>query len=120
MAYDEFVGYWRIKCLMIPFILAVFVTLLATSAAPAAPSCVDRNGDPLRCGVRPAIALAWNLPAAQPRRNELPLLDESGWTNLAKALGIVGVLLVGIALLPEFDGSDDASWDKQEGDDEQR
>ncbi len=45
-------------------------------------------------------------------------LGDPNWINLAKAACIIGVLLAGIALLPEFDGSDDTSWDKQEGDDE--
>ena len=66
------------------------------------------------------MPVGWHLPAAQLAEKDARHSDESGWTNLAKASCIIGVLLLGIALLPEFDGADDASWDKQGDDDESR
>lgn len=82
--------------------------------ALAAPSCVDRNGDPIRCGVRGAMPVGWTLPAAELREKELRHPPDLQWQNLEKAFCMIGVLLLGIALLPEFDGADDTAWDKQD------
>jgi hypothetical protein len=100
--------------------LAFSLSLFAASAALAAPSCVDRNGDPIHCGVQGAMPVGWSLSAAQRREKDEQHSADMHWKNLAKAFCMIGVLLVGIALLPEFDGADDASWDKQEDDGDKR
>ena len=100
---------------MRPLILAAFVVVLVAPAALAAPACVDKNGDPIRCGARGAMPVGWSPPAAQLREKESV---DPGWTNLVRAFCVIGLLLAGIALLPEFDGADDTTWDRQEGSDE--
>ena len=102
------------------FALLMSLWLILPPAAVAAPTCLDRNGDTIRCGAEGAMPVGWKLTPAQLLEKEATQSTDPNWTNLAKAFCIVGILLAAIALLPEFDGARGADWDRQEGDSDPR
>jgi hypothetical protein len=101
-------------------ILALTILLLSAPAAVAAPTCRDVGGDTLRCGTAGAMPVGWTPSPAllsQWRNAQSP---GAGSGDLLKAICTVALFLALIALLPEFDGTRAADWDRQEGDDEER
>jgi hypothetical protein len=98
-------------------LLAFFATvLLLAGPAPAAPTCQDRNGLTIKCGVQGAMPVGWSLPFEERRFKPAgPSASE-----LLGLIATIGLLFALIALLPEFDGTSSSDWDKQEGDDQER
>jgi hypothetical protein len=87
--------------------ITAFAVLTLLAAARAAPVCENRAGEPVRCEAKDAMPLGWKLPAAERARHPLPPTD----TRLATdAVLLVALLLALVALLPEFDGREDADW----------
>ena len=98
-------------------VLASLLFLLGVSAAPAAPICQNRDGDPVHCGTPGAMPLGWKLPpqefyARQRAKSPPPSTDLA-----ASAFAGIVLLLALIGFLPEFDGTKAADWDRQEDDD---
>lgn len=97
------------------FVLAL---MLSDTAAQAAPTCQDKNGDTIKCGTPGAMPVGWtpspqhllDLSYSRPARSDT--------ADGLKAFCLIGLILALIALLPEFDGTKAADWDRQEGDDE--
>ncbi len=95
-------------------ILAFLALLIAVPAAEAAPTCQDRNGDVIRCNTPGAMPVGWT-PSEEfllAKKNASP----DGTTEALEAAVFVALFLALIALLPEFDGTKAADWDRQEGD----
>jgi hypothetical protein len=93
--------------------VSVSALLLVAPAARAAPTCQTRNGDTIRCATPGAMPVGWTAPDAfWPRRNPAPQTDNAMW----KAIGVVGLFLALIALMPEFDGTRVGDWDRQQDD----
>ncbi len=101
-------------------VLAAAISLFTADAALAGPCCVDKNGDPIKCGVPGAMPVGWSLPPRQLLDREMLHPMDANMNELLKAFCAIGLLLALIALLPEFDGTRAGDWDKQEGDDETR
>jgi hypothetical protein len=99
---------------------AVALSLFAAPVALAAPNCVDRNGDPIKCGVQGAMPVGWTLSPQQLSDREMSHPMDADMNELLKAICVIGLFLALIALLPEFDGSRGEDWDRQEGDNEKR
>ena len=94
--------------------LTMASALLATSAALAAPTCRNLDGVGMRCGTPGAMPVGWS-PSPQQRaawRRAAPA-DLTG-NELAALIALVGGLFAMIALMPKFDGSQDADWDRQD------
>jgi len=96
--------------------IALTAGLLAASAAGAAPVCENHYGDAARCGTAGAMPVGQILSPAERAywRPDTP-------TPPAEVFGLVALIggfFALIALMPKFDGSNGAGWDKQEGDDE--
>ena len=97
---------------------AAAVLLLIAPSAHAAPTCVDKNGETIRCGVAAAMPVGWT-PSPQQRLNwQIANPPHSDRAPMLKAIWLIGLFLAMIALMPEFDGTRDGDWDKQEGDEE--
>ena len=92
--------------------LALALGLALASPSLAAPTCQDRSGATIKCGVEGAMPVGWTLPDEERLDAPGPAIDPMG---LAIAVFGIGGLLALIASMPEFDG-----WDAQEGDDERR
>lgn len=94
--------------------LFAIAALALASPACAAPTCQTRNGGTIRCGTGGAMPVGWTIPPEQRRS------DPIGGNETALLKVILGLALIFafIALLPQFDGSQAADWDRQEGDDE--
>ena len=89
----------------------VSLWLIAAPAALAAPTCIERNGTPTRCGAPRAMPIGWSLPAEELRRRDLANPPGAQLGTLLKAVCVVGVFLCAIALLPEFDGTRNEDWE---------
>jgi hypothetical protein len=72
---------------------------------------VDRNGDPIRCGVHGAMPVGWSPSPETLLRVQMSRPPGTGFLNLEKAICIVGIFLAATALLPKFDGSHGEDWD---------
>jgi hypothetical protein len=93
--------------------LIPFCVILALSApAHAAPTCQTRTGDTIRCGTEGAMPVGWTLPPEE--RVDRPAIADTA--ALLKVILGLGLFFAFIALLPQFDGSHAADWDRQEGD----
>ena len=100
---------------------ALFFSLALTLCAPAvcgltfcapalaAPTCEDRHGATVRCGVKDAMPVGWKAPAYD--RVTPPAGNRR---DMVIAAGAVLLLLALIALLPDFDGFGAA--DRKDGD----
>jgi hypothetical protein len=103
------------------FVRALFLAVLVAAvflparATLAAPTCQDRDGLTIRCGTDGAMPVGWTLPFEE--RRFQPPAPSTG--QISMLIGVLGLLFALIALLPEFDGSRSADWDKQEGDDQE-
>jgi len=101
------------RALLPAFFASVF---LSAGPAPAAPTCQDRNGLTIKCGVEGAMPVGWTLPFEE--RRSKPAGPSA--SELFGLIATIGLLFALIALLPEFDGRRDSDWDRQEGDDQER
>ena len=101
---------------MRPIILAFTAAalLLTAPTALAAPTCQDRDGGTIKCGVPGAMPVGWTLPPDQrlDRQAEKPAqpITDVTWSLIFVLVGFFGL----IAVMPKFDGD----WDRQEGDDD--
>jgi hypothetical protein len=94
------------------FVLA----MLAAPAALAAPSCLDRRGDTVRCESAGAMPVGWTPPPEQVRAH---LAATGSQLDVRQTLGLIcvmGGIFALFALLPDFDDG----WDRQEDDCEPR
>jgi hypothetical protein len=92
---------------------AIVVALLAGgSAAIAAPTCQNHNGDAVRCGTAGALPVGQVVPPqSRPADRLANSLTPAAILGLVCVIGGVFAL---IALMPRFGGQ----WDKQQGDDD--
>jgi hypothetical protein len=88
--------------------------MLAVSGAHAAPSCVDRRGEMIRCGTAGAMPVGWDLAPDQQRDRLAARSDGLGAGQLIGLTLFLGGVFALIALLPDFEGR----WDGQENDEE--
>lgn len=89
---------------------------LGAPAALAGPSCVDRNGEMIRCATPGAMPVGWDLPPGQRRDRLAARADDPGAAKLIGLICFLGGVFALIALLPDFEGR----WDSQATDDEER
>jgi hypothetical protein len=97
-------------------LVALALMMLAAPTALAAPSCLDRQGQTVRCGTTGAMPVGWTLPPDQ-ARVRLSAMDVR--LDAGRLIGLVcvlGGLFALFALLPDFDDG----WDHQEDDRERR
>jgi hypothetical protein len=96
------------------WLLALLATVLLLSADPtvAAPTCQDKHGLTIKCGTPGAMPVGWSLPFEE-RPFKPPATTISQWVML---IGTLGLLFGLIAFLPEFDGTRDSDWDRQDRD----
>lgn len=96
--------------------LAAVALFLTASGAAAAPTCQTREGVTARCGTPAAMPVGWTLPDDQ------RLARDDDKPTLSQVVGLI-CFLTGffslIALMPEFDGSNDRDWGLQEDDDKE-
>lgn len=99
-----------------------FIAIALLTAAPgasAAPTCVDRNGDTIRCATPGAMPVGWKPSPHILWERELAQAEGPSTDYIAKVLVGLALFLVLIALMPEFDGSRaGGGWDRQESDEE--
>jgi hypothetical protein len=96
--------------------VAFALAVLAAPVAFAAPSCLDRQGDTVRCGTRGAMPVGWT-PAPDQARAHLAAADSSlDARQIVSLICVIGGIFALFALLPDFDGG----WDRQEDDREPR
>ncbi len=96
----------------------VLILLLGAPAAVAAPTCQDRNGEVARCGTPGAMPVGWT-PSPQRLldwQSTRPPGPSTG--EVLEIFAVIALFLAMIALMPEFDGTRAADWDRQESDDE--
>lgn len=96
---------------------SVAATLLTASAAHAAPTCQDKNGDTIRCGTPGAMPVGWTLSPQE--RLEISKPKYPSTNELLELIGVIGVFFTLLALMPEFDGQRTSDWGEQEGDREE-
>jgi hypothetical protein len=91
--------------------------LLLALPAAAAPTCLNRNGDTIRCGVAGAMPVGWKPTAQFLWNKDISKPAERNLDLLAKVVFGLALFFAMIALMPKFDGSKPEDWDRQEGDD---
>jgi hypothetical protein len=99
------------RTLILPIALAL--SLLAATAATAAPTCETRSGETIRCATAGAMPVGWALPSDErvgASSDEDP--SPAQWFEL---ISLVGGLFALIALMPDFD-----RWDAQSEDGEEQ
>jgi hypothetical protein len=97
--------------LLAPIAAAV---LLAAGSAQAGPSCIDRNGDMIRCGTPGAMPVGWDLPRAERMAHDDRVASQLDGRGLFGLICFVGGLFALFALLPDFE----EAWDGQENDED--
>jgi hypothetical protein len=100
--------------------LAVLLLLLGASAASAAPTCQNRDGDTVHCGIPGAMPLGWKLPPEEFTERQTAKSPPPSRDLVVGAFAGIVLLLALIGVLPEFDGTKAADWDPQEEDDPRR
>jgi hypothetical protein len=102
-------------------IIAIIAINLLTNApaATAAPTCINREGDAMRCGAPGAMPVGWTLSPQQAWERQRSAPAGPSASELLKVFIGLGLFFLMIALMPEFDGAP-GGWDRQEGDDENR
>jgi len=92
-------------------LLAILAFLLCAAPALAAPTCQDRNGTTIRCGAPDAMPPGWTLPPEEFNRRQAELHNKTNPDTILEAVVVIALFLVGIALLPEFDGRRNEDWE---------
>jgi hypothetical protein len=100
--------------------LALAILLLTAAPALAAPTCLTRNADTIRCGTKGAMPVGWKPSPQLLWDRQISRPAEQHLDELAKVICGLVLFFAMIALLPKFDGSKPEDWDRQEGDDEKR
>jgi hypothetical protein len=100
--------------------LAFACLLLTAMPAMAAPTCLTRNADTIRCGAPGAMPVGWKPSAQFLWDKEISRPAAQNLDLLAKVICGLALFFAMIALMPKFDGSKAEDWDRQEGDDEKR
>jgi hypothetical protein len=95
---------------------AVAIGLLAAPAALAGPTCVDRQGEMIRCATPGAMPVGWKLPPDQQRARLAARPADLDAGRLIGLLCFLGGFFALIALMPDFDGA----WDGQSADKDER
>jgi hypothetical protein len=90
--------------------------LLTASAALAAPTCQDINGETIRCGTPGAMPVGWTLTPQQRLERQISKPKYPSTNELLELIGVIGVYFTLLALMPEFDGQRTRDWGEQEGD----
>lgn len=90
--------------------------LMFALPASAAPTCVDINGDTIRCGASGAMPVGWTPTPQQLLKRHSSKLKNPGAEEVLGVVAIFILFLTFIALLPEFDGTQSSDWGEQEGD----
>jgi hypothetical protein len=103
-------------------ILAFTVTavLVTGSAALGAPTCQDENGITAKCGTPGAMPVGWAPSPQQLLERQMARPKYPSMAELLELVCVIGVFFGLMALMPEFEGSRDGRWDRQEDDDEER
>ena len=96
--------------------LLLSLAVLAASGARAAPSCLDRQGETVRCGAAGAMPVGWRPPPDQVRAHRAAADGELDVRQTVSLICVIGGIFALFALLPDFD----AGWDRQEDDREPR
>lgn len=100
--------------------LALVALLMSAPAALAAPTCQDKDGGAIRCGVEGAMPVGWKAPPdAYFIKHQSEGADPDP-AALANAILFIVLLLALFAVLPDFDGRSNADWGEQEGDEKRR
>ena len=99
-------------------LVVITATVFCAAAWPAAaaPTCQDANGSVARCGAANAMPQGWRLSGDEYHRRQAAIGNVFDPREVIGAIALIAGLLAIVALLPNFDGSSDADWDKQEGD----
>jgi hypothetical protein len=94
--------------------------LFAALPAMAAPTCLTRNADTIRCGVPGAMPVGWKPSAQLLWDKEISRPAERNLDLLAKVICGLALFFAMIALMPKFDGTSAEDGDRQEGDDDKK
>ncbi len=97
-------------------VLCVLAALLASQTVTAAPTCLNRAGDGVRCGVPGAMPVGWSPPPEQVAARLAAMPPGPDLGHMMVMIYVVGAIFAIIALMPEFDGRNPEDWDEQEGD----
>jgi len=110
-----------VRNIMRPLIPAFVVatSLLTASAALAAPTCQDINGETIRCGTPGAMPVGWTLSPQQRLERQISRPKYPSTNEILELIAIMGVFFTLLALMPEFDGQRTRDWGEQEGDREE-
>jgi hypothetical protein len=84
--------------------LLLILALLFATPAPAAPTCLDRNGDTIRCGVSGAMPVGWTPPPERRWNREASRIPGPSAKKLLAVFCGLGLFFALIALMPDFDG----------------
>ncbi len=102
---------------MRPLILSLAAAWLVATPASAAPTCLNRHGDTVRCEAADAMPLGWTPSPEQHLKWQMEQPPGPSASQLLSGALAFCLFLAMIALLPEFDGTRDSDWGAQEGDD---
>ena len=92
------------------------VLMLSAPAAMAAPTCMTKDGDGIRCGSPGAMPVGWSItPQQRLRREQLNPTPPLANGLLGLVILIAGMFIL-VGLMPDFDGWREGDWDQQESD----
>jgi hypothetical protein len=82
----------------------ILILVLFATPAMAAPTCQDKQGGTIRCGVPGAMPVGWTPPPQVLWEQELSRQPGPGTAELLAVFCGLGLFFALIALLPDFEG----------------
>jgi hypothetical protein len=99
---------------------AVIGLMTAPAAALAAPTCIDKDGGAIRCGVDGALPVGTPLSAQQIADRRVSVQADPTPIELFGLISLLIAFFGLIAVMPDFDGRKGSDWGEQEGDGEEQ
>jgi hypothetical protein len=95
-------------------ILVLILALLCATPVLAAPTCQDRDGGTIKCGVPGAMPVGWKPSPEHLWDRKLSRPPGPDSDQVLTAIFVLALLFSLIALMPKFDGSQSDDWEVPE------
>ena len=83
---------------------AIAAFLLIEPSGIAAPTCIDQDGDTIKCGAPGAMPLGWRLSPEEELARDMEQTVSPNLGELLELICLLGVFFSLMAMLPDCDG----------------